>query len=87
MTRLNNRCQKDGITPSLRTPVQSNLLDILAGNVRICVCWLHPQTTDICDCHQHVENVGPTRWRHYVKLAFFFADVANISTSTSTSRY
>jgi hypothetical protein len=33
-----------------------------------------PQTTDICVCRQHFDNVGPTRWRHSLKSAFFFAD-------------
>jgi hypothetical protein len=33
-----------------------------------------PQTTDICGCHQHVENVGLTRRQHSVMSAFFFAD-------------
>ncbi len=30
-----------------------------------------PQTTDICVCRRHVDNVGPTRWRHSLTLAFF----------------
>jgi hypothetical protein len=30
-----------------------------------------PQTTDICVCRRHVDNVGPTRRRHSLKSAFF----------------
>ena len=30
-----------------------------------------PQTTDICVCCQHVDNVDPTHWQHSVKLDFF----------------
>ncbi len=33
-----------------------------------------PQTTDICVCRRHVNNVGPTGRRHSVKSAYFFAD-------------
>ena len=33
-----------------------------------------PQTTDICVCCRHVDNVGPTGRRHSVKSAYFFAD-------------
>ncbi len=33
-----------------------------------------PQTTDICVCRRHVDNVGPTGRRHSVKSAHFFAD-------------
>ena len=33
-----------------------------------------PQRTDICVCHRHVNNVGPTHRRHSVRLAYFFAD-------------
>ena len=33
-----------------------------------------PQTTDICVCRQHVDNVGPTRRQHSLNSAFFFAD-------------
>ena len=33
-----------------------------------------PQTTDICVCRQHVDNVGPTGRQHFVKSAYFFAD-------------
>jgi hypothetical protein len=33
-----------------------------------------PQTTDICVCRQHVDNVGPTGLQHSVKSAYFFAD-------------
>ena len=33
-----------------------------------------PQTTYICVCRQHVDNVGPTRRGHSLKLACFFAD-------------
>ena len=41
----------------------------LAGKVRYT-----PQMTDICVCCRHVDNVSPTRQRHSVKLAFYFAD-------------
>ncbi len=30
-----------------------------------------PQTTDICVCRRHADNVGLTRRQHSVKLAFF----------------
>ena len=33
-----------------------------------------PQTTDICVCRRHVDNVRPTGRQHSVKLAYFFAD-------------
>ncbi len=33
-----------------------------------------PQTTDICVCCRHVDNVSPTRQRHSLMLALFFAD-------------
>ena len=33
-----------------------------------------PQTTDICVCCQHVDNVGPIGRQHSVKLAYFIAD-------------
>ena len=29
-----------------------------------------PQTTDICVCCQHVDNVDPTHWQHSVKIFF-----------------
>jgi hypothetical protein len=33
-----------------------------------------PQTTDICFCRRHVDNVGPTGRQHSVKSAYFFAN-------------
>ena len=33
-----------------------------------------PQTTDICVCRRHVDNVGPTGQRHSVKSAYFLAN-------------
>jgi hypothetical protein len=41
-----------------------------AGNVGICVCWLHPS---IFFCCRHVNNVGPTLRRHSVMSANFLA--------------
>ena len=32
-----------------------------------------PQMTDICVCHRHVVNVGPTRWWHSDMSANFSA--------------
>ena len=32
-----------------------------------------PQMTDICVCHRHVDNVGPTRRQHSVMSAIFSA--------------
>ena len=62
----------------------------LADNVGICVCQLHPPSTDNSVCSQHVNIAGPTRRQHSVMLAFFVADkvvsgetVTNTSTSNS----
>jgi hypothetical protein len=35
-------------SPSATSPSSQSLLSHLAGNVRICVCRLHPPNTDIC---------------------------------------
>jgi hypothetical protein len=46
-----------------------------------------PQTTDICVCRQHVDNVGPTRRRHSLKSAFFADKVVSGNRIPDTLSY